>query len=59
MSDDFYITPESRRLVTRLKFAQHQGGARFRQGAVRKLATGDWIGRRQDLLITGKTEPVS
>ena len=24
-----------------------------------KLATGDWIGRRHDLLITGKTEPAS
>ena len=60
------VERESRRLVTRLKFAN------LRQNAViedlntkaargldkalfAKLATGDWIARRQDLLITGKT----
>lgn len=57
---------ESKRLVTRLKFANLRQNATVEDlntRAVRgldravfaKLATGDWIARRQDLLITGKT----
>ena len=57
---------ESKRLVTRLKFANLRQNATpedLNTKAVRgldravfaKLATGDWIARRQDLLITGKT----
>ena len=57
---------ESRRLVTRLKFANLRQNATVEdlntkaargldKALFAKLATGDWIGRRQDLLITGKT----
>jgi DNA replication protein DnaC len=60
------VERESRRLVTRLKFAnirQHATIEDLNTKAARgldkalfaKLATGDWIGHRQDLLITGKT----
>src|ERR1700680_1415221 len=60
------VERESRRLVTRLKFANlrqtatiedlNTKAARGRDKALfAKLATGDWIGRRHDLLITGKT----
>ena len=60
------IDRENKRLVSRLQVrrppaerdhrgSRHQGGARSRQGAVRQARAGDWIGRRQDLLITGKT----
>jgi DNA replication protein DnaC len=56
----------SKRLVTRLKFANLRQNATVEDLNTRaargldkalfaKLATGDWIGRRQDLLITGKT----
>src|SRR5580658_1910929 len=38
------VERESKRLVTRLKFAN-----------LRQNATVEWIGRRQDILITGKT----
>src|SRR6266436_3117558 len=64
------VERESKRLVTRLKFANLRQNATVEDlntKAARgldkalfvKLATGDWIGRRQDLLITGKTEPAS
>jgi hypothetical protein len=64
------VERESKRLVTRLKFANLRQNAtiedlntRAARGLDRalfaKLATGDWIGRQHDLLITGKTEPVS
>jgi DNA replication protein DnaC len=54
------------RLVTRLKFANLRQNATVEdlntkaargldKALFAKLATGDWIGRRQDLLITGKT----
>src|ERR1700747_1584063 len=57
---------ESRRLVTRLKFANLRQNATVEdlntkaargldKALFAKLATGDWVGRRQDLLITGKT----
>src|SRR5579863_8103180 len=57
---------ESRRLVTRLKFANLRQTATIEdlntkaargldKALFAKLATGDWIGRRHDLLITGKT----
>src|SRR3954452_10485197 len=60
------VERESKRLVTRLKFANLRQNATIEDlntKAARgldkplfaKLATGDWIGRRQDLLITGKT----
>ena len=60
------IERESKRLVTRLKFANLRQNATIEDlntKAVRgldkalfaKLATGEWIARRQDLLITGKT----
>ena len=56
----------SKRLVTRLKFANLRQNATIEdlntkaargldKALFAKLATGDWIGRRQDLLITGKT----
>jgi DNA replication protein DnaC len=56
----------SKRLVTRLKFASLRQNATVEDLNTRaargldkalfaKLATGDWIARRQDLLITGKT----
>src|SRR5580692_12922213 len=58
-----YAECESRRLVTRLKFANlrqtatiedlNTKAARGLDNALfAKLATGDWIGRRHDLLIT-------
>lgn len=57
---------ESRRLVTRLKFANLRQNATIEdlntkaargldRALFAKLATGEWIARRQDLLITGKT----
>ena len=57
---------ESKRLVTRLKFANLRQNATIEdlntkaargldRSLFAKLATGDWIVRRQDLLITGKT----
>src|ERR1700758_1672605 len=60
------VERESRRLVTRLKFANLRQNATIEdlntkaargleKALFSKLATGDWIGRRQDLLITGKT----
>src|SRR6202030_3203101 len=60
------VERESRRLVTRLKFANLRQNATIEDLNTRaargldkalfaKLATGDWIGRRHDLLITGKT----
>ena len=60
------VERESRRLVTRLKFANLRQTATIEdlntkaargldKALFAKLATGDWIGRRQDLLITGKT----
>ena len=60
------VERESKRLVTRLKSANLRQNATVEDlntKAVRgldralfaKLATGDWIERRQDLLITGKT----
>ena len=56
----------SKRLVTRLKFASLRQNATVEdlntkaargldKALFTKLATGDWIARRQDLLITGKT----
>jgi hypothetical protein len=59
------VERQSKRLVTRLKFASLRQNATVEDlntKAARgldkalfvKLATGDWIGRRQDLLITGK-----
>lgn len=56
----------SKRLVTRLKFASLRQNATVEdlntkaargldKALFAKLATGDWIARRQDLLITGKT----
>src|ERR1700680_1808639 len=60
------VERESRRLVTRLKFANLRQTATIEdlntkaargldKALFAKLATGDWIGRRHDLLITGKT----
>jgi len=60
------IERENKRLVTRLKFANLRQNAiiedlntRAARGLDKalfaKLATGEWIVRRQDLLITGKT----
>src|SRR5258708_5374617 len=60
------VERESKRLVTRLKFANLRQNATIEdlntkaarvldRALFAKLATGDWIGRRQDLLITGKT----
>jgi IstB-like ATP binding protein len=60
------VERQSKRLVTRLKFASLRQNATVEDLNTRaargldkplfaKLATGDWIGRRQDLLITGKT----
>ena len=57
---------ESKRLVTRLKFANLRQNATIEdlntkaargldRALFAKLATGEWIARRQDLLITGKT----
>jgi len=57
---------ESKRLVTRLKYANLRQDATIEdlntkaargldRALFAKLATGDWIARRQDLLITGKT----
>jgi hypothetical protein len=64
------VERESKRLVTRLKFANLRQNASVEdlntkaargldKALFAKLATGDWIGRRQDLLITGKSEPAS
>ena len=61
---------ESKRLVTRLKYANLRQDAAIEdlntkaargldRALFAKLATGEWIARRQDLLITGKTEPAS
>src|SRR5258706_12140694 len=60
------VERQSKRLVTRLKFASLRQNATVEdlntkaargldKALFAKLATGDWIGRRQDLLITGKT----
>src|SRR3984885_13661934 len=60
------VERESKRLVTRLKFANLRQNATVEdlntkaargldKALFAKLGTGDWIGRRQDLLITGKT----
>lgn len=60
------VERESKRLVTRLKFANLRQNATVEdlntkaargldKALFAKLATGDWISRRQDLLITGKT----
>ena len=60
------VERESKRLVSRLKFANLRQNAvvedldtKAARGLDRalfaKLATGEWIARRQDLLITGKT----
>src|SRR6202451_1405965 len=60
------VERESKRLVTRLKFANLRQNATIEdlntkaargldKALFAKLATGSWIGRRQDLLITGKT----
>src|SRR5450755_3377244 len=59
------VERESKRLVTRLKIANLRQTATIEDLNTRaargldkalfaKLATGDWIGRRHDLLITGK-----
>jgi DNA replication protein DnaC len=60
------IERENKRLVTRLKFANLRQNATIEdlntkaargldKALFAKLATGEWIARRQDLLITGKT----
>ena len=60
------VERESKRLVTRLKFANLRQNATIEdlntkaargldKALFAKLATGEWIARRQDLLITGKT----
>ena len=60
------VERQSKRLVTRLKFANLRQNATIEdlntkaargldKALFAKLATGDWIGRRHDLLITGKT----
>ena len=60
------VERESKRLVTRLKFANLRQNAAIEdlntkaargldKALFAKLATGEWIARRQDLLITGKT----
>jgi DNA replication protein DnaC len=60
------VERESKRLVTRLKFANLRQNATIEdlntkaargldKALFAKLATGDWIARRHDLLITGKT----
>src|SRR6202161_1710086 len=60
------VERESKRLITRLKFANLRQNATIEdlntkaargldKALFAKLATGDWIARRQDLLITGKT----
>ncbi len=57
---------ESKRLLTRLKFANLRQNATIEdlntkaargldKALFAKLATGEWVARRQDLLITGKT----
>lgn len=64
------IERENKRLVTRLKSANLRQNATIEdlntkaargldKALFAKLATGEWIARRQDLLITGKTEPAS
>ena len=64
MIDREAIERENKRLTTRLEVRlpapvgrrrgrRHQGAARARQGAVPKLAAGDWIDRHQNLLIIG------
>lgn len=61
---------ESKRLVMRLKAANLRQDAAiedldptpkrsFDKALFARLATGEWIARRQDVLVTGKTEPVS
>src|SRR5438128_12046124 len=61
------VERESRRLVTRLKFANLRQTATIEdlntkaargldKALFAKLATGDWISRRQDLLITGNKD---
>src|SRR6266478_6589426 len=52
------VERQSKRLVTRLKFASLRQNATVEDlntKAARGRELGDWIGRRQDLLITGKT----
>jgi DNA replication protein DnaC len=60
------VERESKRLVTRLKFANLRQNATIEdlnmkaargldKALFAKLATAEWIARRQDLLITGKT----
>src|SRR6202171_3459643 len=60
------VERESKRLVTRLKYANLRQDAAIEdlntkaargldKALFAKLATGEWIARRQDLLITGKT----
>jgi len=66
MVDREAIDRENKRLVSRLKFAGLRQNAVVEDVDMKalrgldkalfaKLATGDWIARRQDLLITGKT----
>src|SRR5881296_2322376 len=60
------VERQSKRLVTRLKFANlrqnatnedlnPKAAARPHKALVSQVAAGGWNGRRQDLLITGKT----
>src|SRR3954470_504431 len=60
------VERESKRLLTRLKFANLRQNATIEdlntkaargldKALFAKLATGEWIERRQDLLVTGKT----
>ena len=60
------VERQTKRLVTRLKFANLRQNAAVEdlntkaargldKALFAKLATGDWIARKQDLLITGKT----
>ncbi len=64
------VERETKRLVTRLKSANLRQNATIEdldtkaargldKALFAKLASGEWIARRQDSLITGKTEPAS
>jgi hypothetical protein len=64
------IERENKRLVSRLKFAGLRQNATIEdldtkvvrgldKALFAKLAAGDWIARRENLIIVGKTEPAS
>jgi DNA replication protein DnaC len=61
---------DSKRLATRLRFAglrqqatpedvDHRAARGLDRALFQKLASGEWIERHQDLLVTGPTDPTS